>query len=368
MTEALNRAPTGDSARGPGVDETPGPHPLTRRRPESSTSAHATSQASWFRFPRFSKSADTLVDKAVGGALGGGPVIRHVGDPALPLAELLAQILLVDEGPAGEEIPLEVLHARFDLALGLRPVGPTEVGLEATIVGELLEGRIPDDPPLAGGMADRPRPIVEMLARMTAEILESPFMGVEELTERLPEARLVKAAPRVAERQDEHVQEDRLGPEVDPGLAPVDLALLPRRGLKADRRPLHRLLHRAQRPHEAFHRLVAAAVAARPAQLLEQDARGVLDLGRPRLQVARVLGEQRIGALGAGVGLPRPGLQNAPHRLSIQRPLSGDLRLRSPLDVEQPVHFPPAVLADHAPLPEWCDLGASVAVRRRQSA
>src|SRR2546425_13118369 len=59
MTEALNRAPTGDSARGPGVDETPGPHPLTRRRPESSTSAHATSQASWFRFPRFSKSADS---------------------------------------------------------------------------------------------------------------------------------------------------------------------------------------------------------------------------------------------------------------------------------------------------------------------
>src|SRR5438128_1791094 len=57
MTEALNRAPTGDSARGPGVDETPGPHPLTRRRPDSSTSAHATSQASWLRFPRFSTSA-----------------------------------------------------------------------------------------------------------------------------------------------------------------------------------------------------------------------------------------------------------------------------------------------------------------------
>src|SRR3989442_2202002 len=64
MTEALNRAPTGDSARGPGVDETPGPHPLTRRRPESSTSAHATSQASWFRFPRFSKSADIGAEEA----------------------------------------------------------------------------------------------------------------------------------------------------------------------------------------------------------------------------------------------------------------------------------------------------------------
>src|SRR5438445_5850113 len=60
MTEALNRAPTGDSARGPRVDETPGPHPLTRRRPESSTSAHATPQVGSFRFPRFSKSADIL--------------------------------------------------------------------------------------------------------------------------------------------------------------------------------------------------------------------------------------------------------------------------------------------------------------------
>src|SRR2546429_535762 len=127
-------------------------------------------------------------------------------------------------GPRGEEIPLEVVHARFDLAFGLRPVGSTEVGLEAPIVGELLEGRIPDDPPLAGGVADRPRPIVQMLARVTAEILESPFMGVEELAERLPQARLVKAAPRGAERHEGHVQDDRLGPEVDPGPAPIDLA------------------------------------------------------------------------------------------------------------------------------------------------
>jgi hypothetical protein len=39
--EAPSRAPTGDSARGPGVCETPGPHPVTRRRPASSTSARA---------------------------------------------------------------------------------------------------------------------------------------------------------------------------------------------------------------------------------------------------------------------------------------------------------------------------------------
>src|SRR6266436_1596469 len=75
MTEALNRAPTGDSARGPGVDETPGPHPLTRRRPESSTSAHATPQAGSFRFPRFSKSVDT--QETAGRARADSAEVRH---------------------------------------------------------------------------------------------------------------------------------------------------------------------------------------------------------------------------------------------------------------------------------------------------
>src|SRR5437899_11174590 len=55
MTETLNRAPTGDSARGPGVDETPGPHPLTRRRPESSTSAHTTPASRLVQIPAVSE-------------------------------------------------------------------------------------------------------------------------------------------------------------------------------------------------------------------------------------------------------------------------------------------------------------------------
>jgi hypothetical protein len=41
-----------------------------------------------------------------------------------------------------------------------------------------------------------------------------------------------------------------------------------------------------------------------------------------------------------------------------------DLRLGLPLNVEQPVYFPPAVLPDHSCLPEWYDLGGSVAVSR----
>ena len=150
-----------------------------------------------------------LAGEAVGGALVGGAVDPHVGDLGLPLAELLPQVLLVDEGPAREEIALEVLHARFDLALGLGPVGPTEVGLEAPVVGELLEGGVPDDAPVAAGLTDGARPIVEMLAGVAAEVLEGPLVGIEELAERLAQARLVEAPPGVAEGQDEHVQDDR---------------------------------------------------------------------------------------------------------------------------------------------------------------
>src|SRR3989454_7190238 len=252
-------------------------------------------------------------------------------------------------------------------SLRLGPVGPTEVGLEAPVVGELFEGRVPDDPSLAGGVADRPRPIVEMLASVPAEILEGPLVGVEELTEGFPEAGLMEATPGVAQGQDEHVQGDRPAPEVDPRLPPVDLALLARRGLKAHRRPLRGLLRRPQGPHEALHRLIAAAVAPRPAQLLEQDARRVLDLRRAAPQVRRVLGQQRVRALGTRVGPPRLRLENAADRLAIHRQLCGDLRLRPPLNVEQPMDLPPAVLADHSSLPEWCDLGASVPVRWRQS-
>src|SRR5437899_2506615 len=116
MTEALNRAPTGDSARGPGVDETPGPHPLTRRRPESSTSAHATSQASWFRFPRFSKSADrcrepvellvTVARRMAGKRLADVRVPRYVAALVILVPILLAFLVLMSlDGGEGRRRP-----------------------------------------------------------------------------------------------------------------------------------------------------------------------------------------------------------------------------------------------------------------------
>jgi len=157
-----------------------------------------------------------------------------------------------------------------------------------------------------------------MLARVPAEVVEGAFVRIEELTEGLTEARLVEAPPRVAQGQDEHVEHDGAAPEVDAGLPPVDLALLSRRRLEAHRRALRGLLHGPQRPHEALHGLIAAVIPARLAELLEQDAGRVLDLGCPRLEVARMLGKQRIDPLGPDIRLPRRLQQNPAHRLPIQ--------------------------------------------------
>src|SRR5207245_1469818 len=147
----------------------------------------------------------------------------------------------------------------------------------------------------------------------------------------------------------------------------VDLALLPRRRFEPHRRPLRRLLHGTQRTHDALHRLIAPAIPARPAQLLKENARRVLHLGGAGAQEARVLGEQRVRTLGARVRLPRELAENAAHCLAIELQLPGDLGLRPPLRMEQPMHLAPAVLPNHASLPEWCDLGASVGGGRRRA-
>jgi hypothetical protein len=80
-----------------------------------------------------------------------------------------------------------------------------------------------------------------------------------------------------------------------------------------------------------------------------------------------VFGKQGVGPLGPRVRLPRRLLQDAADRLAVQIHVPSDLRLGTSLNVEQPVDLPPAVLSDHAPLPEWYDLGGSVAVRGRRT-
>src|SRR5262249_47490758 len=149
----------------------------------------------------------------------------QVSDLGHPLDELLGEVTVVDEDPAGQEVALEVLHAGLDLPFGLSSVGLAESGLEAPVVGKGPEGGIPEDPPLLGSLTDRARPIVEVLPRVPAKVLEGPFVGVEELWERLVGARDIGAAAAVPQGEDKDVAHRRLLPEVDGRCAPVDLAL-----------------------------------------------------------------------------------------------------------------------------------------------
>src|SRR5262249_45742582 len=146
--------------------------------------------------------------------------------------------VIIHEAPAGQKIPLEVLHAGFDLALGLSAIGLAQVWLEAPVVGKLLERGVPDAAPLARRLAHGPRSIVQMLPGVAAEVLERPLVRVEKLAQRLADAGLVEAPAGVPQRKDEHVQRDRPVAEIDAGLAPVDLTLLARRRLEPDGRTL----------------------------------------------------------------------------------------------------------------------------------
>ena len=139
-----------------------------------------------------------FLGEAVDRPLVGRAMDPHIRDRVHPLGQLLVQVDVVDELAPGQEVALEVLHPGLDLALGLGAVGEAEPGLETPVLGESTESRIPDDAPLLGALAHRPGPIVEMLAGVTAEMLEGPLVGVEELGHGLVGTGLVEAAPAEA--------------------------------------------------------------------------------------------------------------------------------------------------------------------------
>ena len=156
-----------------------------------------------------------------------------------------------------------------------------------------------------------------MLLRATAEVRKRLLVRVEQLAERLAQTRHVEAPPRETERQHEDVPHLALRTQPDSRLAPVNLALQPRRRLEP--RTGHRRVQRRlpQRPHEPLHRLVAAVVLP-SSQLLEQNLGRVADLGRPSPQVLRVRGQQRVCPCRPLVRLPLRLPQTPPHGLAIE--------------------------------------------------
>src|SRR3954454_7381785 len=115
----------------------------------------------------------------------GGAVYPAIGYRGVPFVELLLHVDDVDELTPGQEIALDVLHPRFNLALGLGTVSPAHVRIEAPVLGKGMERRIPNALARLVGIAHRARPIVQVLAGVAAEVLEGALMGFQKLAHAL---------------------------------------------------------------------------------------------------------------------------------------------------------------------------------------
>jgi hypothetical protein len=109
-------------------------------------------------------------------------------------------------------------------------------------------------------MAHRTRPVVEVLLRVAAEMLEGGLMRIEKRAQRFVEIGHVDAPPRKSQREHEDVAHDRLRAEDHARLAPIDLALLPGRRLEPRPGQIRAARRRTQRADETAHRRVAARV------------------------------------------------------------------------------------------------------------
>jgi len=65
---------------------------------------------------------------------------------------------------------------------------------------ERFEGRVPPGAAF-GRVTYDPRPIIEMLLGVSAEVLERRFVGIEEAVERFVQTGHIHTTPRIAQRQ-----------------------------------------------------------------------------------------------------------------------------------------------------------------------
>jgi hypothetical protein len=167
--------------------------------------------------------------------------------------------------------------------------------------------------PLAGAEHDGAHAVVQQELAAPAEVGERGLVGSQKICHALAQE-AKSEAPAVTEGHHEDVDLGAHATQWHGDLAPVALSLLARAGLEAAlRQRSHRRRH-AQRRHRAAHDHIAAREPALRPHLLPQDARRVVDLGRPLGQplLVRVQQAARIGTL---IRLPRRLLQATANRL-----------------------------------------------------
>ena len=111
----------------------------------------------------------------------GGGVHARIGDRVEPMPELGVQVVEVAERAGEEEVLADVAERPLDLALGLGPVGPAGLGLEAVVRGRGRRGAVVDDAALGVLADDRGlHAVVEDLARHAADRLEGGDVAAQD--------------------------------------------------------------------------------------------------------------------------------------------------------------------------------------------
>jgi hypothetical protein len=86
-----------------------------------------------------------LLGEGRGDDAAGGSVDPRVGDRVEPMAQLGVQVVEVLERAGEEEVLADVAVRPLDLALGLGPVGPAGLRVEAVVAGKIDQRPVVDD-------------------------------------------------------------------------------------------------------------------------------------------------------------------------------------------------------------------------------
>ena len=283
----------------------------------------------------------------------GGRVDPRVGDRIEPVAQLRVQVVEVAERAGEEEVLADVAERPLDFALGLGPVGPAGLRMEAIVAGEVDERPVVDDVALCVLADDRRlHPVVEDLARHAAERLEGRQVAAQHGLQVLMQDEAGPDQAAVAEHQGEQPDDPghaRLVGERHLELGEVDLRLLAGRGLEAD------LEDGGRRRPQLAQRVRDGGVAALVAALLQLPQEAPAGQARIGLDPLAQVRDERVDAPGArlaraiGRRLQAAGDVFA-HRLAIDAELPGDGRDRQalPMQIQDHDDFPKL---DHRPVP-----------------
>ena len=251
-----------------------------------------------------------------------------------------------------EALPQEV-DRPFHFAFHPGAVGSAGLGLEAVMMGEVqalgVEDRLPGRVPIHHDVL---HVVVKDLGRHAAQVLEAPDVAVQERLQRAAVHELDIVGP--AEAQDQHEDEDRGSSPaglLDLEVPPVELGLLPWLGLEPD--VGQSALLGLDRPDEALHRVIAAAIA--PVLELIEDPGGLVVVHFQKVPDGLFVGRQD-GVL--PLVLPILGEVGAFQMLLDRRAVKAELPGDRPDALAAPLHGSDVhvyLLGDHRvspPLPE----------------